>query len=1041
MKPARLLAATCVATFLLIHAHSLTYAAQPANPESTANFDPQTDGLRSAETVAVIPGPLRSFLRMAGISQAISPSDVLPLLARNVFLQGYQSGRAMEFLILLRRYVRQANELNVLAGTRGKIQVNGCQDVAPLLHVLGYKILGECGSHGMSLMTADAERAFLTTDSGFPLMDLEEALQQNHGFALDHAGSSVPLLFESRDWLPILAQNGRKHEDVVEGLLYEPEVARLYWALSRIDPETRVRLKTDLGLAKLLPMAAAIDLYGTELCVRAGTVIVPGGRDAERQWQDLVGASPRTPSEFVPQLLRKDHGWLAAYFDALARTSQKQQEHFASGQRIKRFYIGLRSLGTSDDATRRMAFRPAPALLVLAMRLKWDSNGEPFIPGNLEVWSDILRQKKNAKFVHDLSKRSRTWHHPDQLVEAMFALSRIETEEGPTQIYLCLSELDHRRDPQQRLSNQTLKLLAENYSEFSDQYMLFSEFPELNDASISSFLNAAKALSRVSNPALRGNAMGIFQANVGLWQILARQGQIARAKLNPSWQAAIQPFTKFSTGTQLFTAGRSSVEAVVQAATGRKGFSQEAFIDLVAGVRQTTPEGQRIYKETADRIRAVLEDQRLISAETLFILDDALRDPTQAINHKEELVSLAGELREFEMPRPMFSSSERAQWAAGMYNNRHTDIEMRTDVAKIIQSDASPKQREEARGQLAIFLRDTLVGVNYAYYEPPGSQVLHNNPLFVRSHDFSGESFVGFERLWQSGQLFGAGSPAGGGAHVIGSLADLPYVLAEAEQDFIAPDHVQALIWQQFVPGLLSNAIVPRWWAVSRNELHAVALYQQAGEDLLKGSSNDAELGGVVAGILSDRMSPEHLAWLEQMIAAGKTNEVLDSILPADSFYLTAEFSQRFPGRLTSISNAGRELETLSAHDPDEVNWRRLSQDFGAVHPVLAQTYAREFLNLKPFPALGGTYSRLMGECWDSGNLYWARLADEMGYAPVMLNRLVPELTHRVVERIFASHLEDWRAILLALRETGEEFKQGKISSGAEVAGGENRAP
>ena len=39
-----------------------------------------------------IPGPLRSFLRMAGISQEITPADVMPLLARNAFLYGHQVG-------------------------------------------------------------------------------------------------------------------------------------------------------------------------------------------------------------------------------------------------------------------------------------------------------------------------------------------------------------------------------------------------------------------------------------------------------------------------------------------------------------------------------------------------------------------------------------------------------------------------------------------------------------------------------------------------------------------------------------------------------------------------------------------------------------------------------------------------------------------------------------------------------------------------------------------------------------------------------------
>jgi len=424
-----------------------------------------------------------------------------------------------------------------------------------------------------------------------------------------------------------------------------------------------------------------------------------------------------------------------------------------------------------------------------------------------------------------------------------------------------------------------------------------------------------------------------------------------------------------------------------------------------------------------------MDDQRLVSIDTLFALDDGLKNLGQGGKSRDELVALAGELREFEMPQPIFTSSERTRWAAGTYNNRHTEVQMRTDLVKVIRSPESPKQIETARGQLATFLRDTLVGMNYAYYEPPGSQVLHNNPLFVRSHDFSGDTVMGVEHLWQAPHLFGAGSPAGGGAHLIGSLANLPYVLAEAEQDFIAPDHVQALIWQQFVPGLLSNAIVPRWWNVSRNELHAVALYQRAGEELLTASSKDPELEGKVMASLSDRMSPERQAWLEQTIRAGKTSELFDGVAPADSFYLTAEFREKFPGQLERDSAAGRELEALIREDPEEVSWQRLSRDFGVIHPVFLQTYARELINVRPFPALGGSYNRLMGECWDSGNLYWARLADEMGESPVQLNRIVPVLTRRMVERISASDLEDWPATLRALRETGAEFREGKISS------------
>jgi hypothetical protein len=216
---------------------------------------------------------------------------------------------------------------------------------------------------------------------------------------------------------------------------------------------------------------------------------------------------------------------------------------------------------------------------------------------------------------------------------------------------------------------------------------------------------------------------------------------------------------------------------------------------------------------------------------------------------------------------------------------------------------------------------------------------------------------------------------------------------------------------------------------VSRNELHAVALYQRAGEELLTAGTKDEELRGQVMAVLSDRMPPERRAWLEQTMQAGKTTEMIEGTAPADTFYLTAEFRQKYPGVLSKSGASGRELEDLIRDKADEVSWDRLSRDFGVIHPVFAQSYAREFISVRPFPALGGSYSRLMSECWDSGNLYWARLADEMGYDPVVLNRVVPELTLRMVERIYASDLEDWPATLRALRGAGEEFRQGKLST------------
>jgi hypothetical protein len=1003
---------------------------------STTPSDPSSSedakvGPPESVTVA-IPGPLRSFLRMAGISQKVTPDEVMPLLARNVFVLGYEGewskGRPSEFLILLNRYVQQARELVTLAGPSGVIHVSTCDDAKPLLKILGYRTRADCGQHDTYLETADPQRAFLTIDSGFPLPDLEKSLQGGRGFSYSFEMSRVPSPPVEIDW----AKKAKK-TDVVDMLLSDPGVARFYWALARMDAETLSSLRQSNALKKMVPLAPILDFYGTHLSIRSGHVVLPGGPAAAPAWKDLVGANPDAPGEFIPKLLAKDNGWLAAYFDALSSVLPSQQSHFTDPARLRRFYEMFRGKDTSDAGTG--VFRRDAGLFLLMTRLRWEPNGDPYVPGNLEVWKKIFRQKTDSKIVREWGRRAEHWNQPIQLLEALSAISRVQTDTGPLQSYLMLSELDARRPPERRLRPETVAMLAAKFSDFGDQYLVFSEFPDLNDASIVAFLQVVTGLNSIPKNVLRGNALGTFQASTGLWQIFARQGEIPPAALNDSWQKVVKPFGKISSSSQLFDAGRGAVRDLLLATTGKPDASQDTIVNLLAGPHQSAPDAQRMHDQVANKIRSVLDEQRLVSLDTLLALGDGLRDGAQG-SASSALLPLAGELREFEMPQPIFKNSERDQWAAGIYNNHHTDLQMRTNLAKIIKSPSSPQQLAESRGQLTPFLRDTLVGLNYAYYEPPGAQILHHNPLFVRSHDFAGDTVIGVEHLWQAPRMFGAGSPAGGGAHLVGSLADLPYVLATAEQDFIAPQNVQALIWRDLVPGLLTNAVVPRWWNVTQNELHAVSLYQQSGEELVAASAQNDELRNRVMNILSSRMIPQRSERLDQTLRSGHVPEAVSQLMPADTFYLATEYQRQFPQELNSFGAASTELGALSKLHGDEVSWDRLSRDFGVPHRVLAQTYGRELLNLPPFPVFMGHSSRLLAETWDSNNLYWARLADEKNYSPVMLNRLIPELTHRMVEKIFATDFEDWPALLRAVRETGEEFRQGKIG----LSGNDNLA-
>ncbi len=1019
-----------VLAFLLVVTCCTARTPAVGQTNSTDSSKTQPSESRSPQAPAsgtlVIPGPLRSFLRMAGISQEVSVEEVLPMLARNASLYGYQAGRETEFLVLVDRYLHQARELQALADANGTIQVKGCEDAARLIEVLGYKYQRACGQKDVALVTANAERAFLTIDAGFPLTTLEESLAKSEPFSYSFPATRVPLIFEEKDWVDVSTWNRKAGESLLDQLLHDQNLDRLYAALSKSDQETRLALLQSPGLKRLATVASVFDLYGREICIRSGKVLVPA--NADKAWEELVGTSPNSAGDFVFRLLSKDNGWLAAYFDVLSRLNQAQQAHFADGSRMRRLYNAYRSSASPANAAHGVFPRNAE-LLMLFTSLKWEENGDLAIPGGIAVWQDIFSKKNKSASVRETAKRGHCCDTPERLLDTLVASSNVDRDGGPTQIFLMLSAINAGRPPERSMSDPTQLLIAERLSQFNRWFPIFAEFPALDDTSITHFVSAADRIDGISNPALRANALGAFQAEVGLWEIFARQGQIPTEKLNSSWQAAVQPYTGIASSVQLFEAARTSLKSILQAAGGSEDPTQDQIVDLLAGPSQENRDSQRVHQELASRIRAVMDDQRLVSLDSLFGLYDGLTEMAQGKPAGENLLALAGNLHEFEMPRPIFTGNEKSSWSPIVYTSRHAELQVRTDLTKILRSPGSKAQMEAARGQLTPFLRDTLVGLNYAYYEPPGAEVLHNNPLFIRSHDFSSISVQGIEHIWGVPELIGVGATAGGGAYLMGSLADLPYALASTEEDFIAPKNVQALIWKEVVPDLIVGAVLPRWWWVSRNELHAAALYQRAGEELLIASATNAELRAKVISIFDDRMTPDRVERTEQaLLNPDATKALVRQTLPAENFYLAVEFKKRYPDQVSQWGPAGRELEELSRKDPSVIIPARLSADFGVPHPALVLTNTRALLNMKPLSAYGGNASRLLAESWESNNLYWARLADEMGYSPVMLNILVPTLTRRMIANIFASNIDDWPALLRALEETGDEFREGKIA-------------
>jgi hypothetical protein len=232
----------CLPVVLLLSLSSGSYSdvrAQDTAPPPSSQA-PLAQSQEAPSAAIAIPGPIRSFLRMAAISQKVSSDEIAPLLARNIFLLGYEGpqnqARETEFLILLNRYVQQARELVALAGPTGVIHVSNCEDAKPLLQILGYRARPDCGQKGTYVETVEPQKAFLTIDSGFPLPELEKVLQEGKPFAYSVPTSRVPVLFAEADWTAAAKRaKGPETKDLIDTLIHDPVLARLYWGMGRID--------------------------------------------------------------------------------------------------------------------------------------------------------------------------------------------------------------------------------------------------------------------------------------------------------------------------------------------------------------------------------------------------------------------------------------------------------------------------------------------------------------------------------------------------------------------------------------------------------------------------------------------------------------------------------------------------------------------------------------------------------------------------------------------------------------------------------------
>jgi len=118
-------------------------------------------------------------------------------------MSGYVVGRPTQFLVLLNLVPGPGSGTGrALAGRGEVLQVYKLRgDAKTSSRNSRYRLQKSCGPDA-ALETADANRAFLTVNSGFPLADLEDSLREGKPFETPYAPTKVPILYKTSDWVP-----------------------------------------------------------------------------------------------------------------------------------------------------------------------------------------------------------------------------------------------------------------------------------------------------------------------------------------------------------------------------------------------------------------------------------------------------------------------------------------------------------------------------------------------------------------------------------------------------------------------------------------------------------------------------------------------------------------------------------------------------------------------------------------------------------------------------------------------------------------------
>lgn len=345
-----------------------------------------------------IPGGVSAIARAVGLPEPSSVAYFVPALVqwRHEGTAGGRPSRELDVSL---------TAIQTLAGALGAdrevvVSRDAGGSAAPgVLSALGYdwqtnddgRVLVDDGSEPEVRTRRSLQALGIVPDDLLPRVGAGEAV------SIALAVDCGPLPLSPDTWREAILDEAVPSIELFARILADRQAGLMYVGLLELDAETRAWLATrDDLLARLYrEHAAAFAAFGRSLVVRDGRVRAPGGVEAQPIWEAIVGASVADPVRFLVQLLDRDDGALASFYDVVANLDPDRLRYVigrpglgerARLERVSATYDVALDAGDGWSATEPFTRAAADPLSLLRL-IGVDAAGEVAPPLNADVLS------------------------------------------------------------------------------------------------------------------------------------------------------------------------------------------------------------------------------------------------------------------------------------------------------------------------------------------------------------------------------------------------------------------------------------------------------------------------------------------------------------------------------------------------------------------------------------------------------------------------------------------------------------------------------